>query len=171
MTSFERALFEIAEELIHPYDLVPSYAPDYAEMWREVEAYDIPEKRIPTEDDLWKMREYEEWFKLYDSVDADILAYVESGLPEVDDVSTGKNRKRAERRARKEQAKSRRAKTLINLGFDPEMLTPAERTRRLSELYGQIAWKNIHESSKIARHNPNLSGKGCAYKKVRGWWD
>lgn len=170
MTSFERALFEIAEELIRPYDLVPSYSPDYAEMWREVEAYDIPEKRIPTEDDLWKTREYEEWCKLYDSVDADILAYVESGLPEVDDVSTGKNRKRAERRANTRKAKNRHRAVLVAIGFDPDY-DKVRNGCRLSELYGQNDWKRYHESAKAVRRNPNLSGKGCAYKKVRGWWD
>lgn len=171
MTNFERALFEIAEELTRPYEYTPSYAYDCAEMWREVEAYDIPEKRIPTEDDLWKMREYEEWCKLYDSVDADILAYVESGLPEVDDVSTGKNRKRAERRANNRKAKNRHREILLNYQFDPEY-SKVRNGCRLSELYNRTpAWRKYWESPKIVRRNPNLSGKGSAYKKVRGWWD
>ena len=184
MTNFERSLFEIAESEMREYAYAPDYAEDYAALWAEVEAYDVPIDHIPSEDEVWGYYAYDEYCKVMNSVNADILAYmrgdgvggdgVGGDCEDPDGVFVAKDRTRATRRHTERRARDRHVATLENLGFCLDMLTEAEKTRKLSELYGRpCAWKKWHESSKKPRRDPSLSGKGCAYKRsgCRGYWD
>lgn len=170
MTAFELSLFEIADEATQDHDVL-TYAPDiteqYAEMWREVEAFDT-KRRIPTFDEVWNSYNADKFYDLYSHVESEISSFRNSGISGFDDSDdyTAKDRSRANRRKCEVRAKIRHRDTLINIGFRVDALTDADQTRRLSEIYGQNKWKKYLDNPKMARTNPNLSGKGCAYKKV-----
>ena len=86
-------------------------------------------------------------------------------------------RTRAERRKNAFKAKARRVEILKNKGFSPEY-EYCEKWLRQGKKMSEIRSKKSKDNEKSyrqarrARRNPNLSGKGNAYRRTtRGWYD
>ena len=86
-------------------------------------------------------------------------------------------RTRADRRKNAFKAKARRVEILKNKGFSPEYEYCEKWLRqgkKMSEIRSKKSKDNVksYRQARRARRNPNLSGKGNAYRRTtRGWYD
>lgn len=121
------------------------------------------------EDVLAVWKEMERFWNGSDDYEEELLAESE--------VEERPTRTRADRRKNAFKAKARRVEILKNKGFSPEYEYCEKWLRqgkKLSEIRSKKSKDNEknYKQARKARRNPNLSGKGNAYRKTtRGWFD
>lgn len=154
------------------------------------------------DDESWDIDELEDYIHLCEicgihvetETTEDVLAvwkdmeqfWIWNGTPEDDyeeellaeaDVEEKPIRTRADRWKNAFKAKARRVEILKNKGFSPEYEYCEKWLRqgkKMSEIRSKKSKDNVksYRQARRARRNPNLSGKGNAYRRTtRGWYD